>query len=357
MKIILAFMLPLGLCLVSSCGSAVEPGEKNVVQAEAPANVFYVRTVPVVRNRLNEAIYVTGVIQSDTEAKPSFKTGGVIAQTYVKEGDAVRKGQLLGKLNMTEIEAQAMQARYALDKALRDQQRLQNLYADSIATLEQLQNATTGAELARKALQIAEFNVAYSEIRSPIAGKVITQLMHEGEITGPGMPVYYIMGVKSSDWKIVAGLTDKNWGRLSVGNKAIITLDAYPGWELEGTVKRLSDVANPLSGTFDVEIALPTKDRRMAAGLLGHVQLMPATVAEFQVIPIEALVSSNGTTGVVYVPRNGVAEKRRVKIQLFEGEQVAIGSGLEDVTEVITSGSGFLEEGDSIVIESENPKK
>ncbi len=113
---------------------------------------------------LDDVIHVTGVVQSDTEAKPSFKTGGVIARTYVEEGDYVSKGQLLAQLNMTEIDAQATQAKFAVEKAMRDQQRVENLYRDSIATLEQFQNAGTAVEMAKKSLQIAEFNVAYSQM-------------------------------------------------------------------------------------------------------------------------------------------------------------------------------------------------
>ena len=69
-----------------ACGDS-ESKEVAVTPAEKPLNVFYVRTSPVATSGLNDVIHVTGVIQSDTEAKPSFKTGGVIARTYVKEGD------------------------------------------------------------------------------------------------------------------------------------------------------------------------------------------------------------------------------------------------------------------------------
>jgi RND family efflux transporter MFP subunit len=295
---------------------------------------------------------VTGVIQSDTEARPSFKTGGVIGKTYVKEGDRVRKGQLLARLIMTEIEAQATQAKFAVEKAERDLTRAQNLYNDSIATLEQLQNATTAVDMAKKTLQIAQFNVAYSEVRSPIDGKVVQQLQREGEIVGPGMPIYYIIGDRQSDWKLVAGLTDRNWGRTRVGNPATIKLDAYPDLTLEGKVKRLSDVANPLSGTFDAEISIPSKDKRIAAGMLAHVEITPAAGNPFPVIPIEALVSSNGESGKVFVPVNGKAEKRTVRIHQFDGEYVSISAGLEGVTQVITAGSEFLEDGDMIIIEN-----
>jgi RND family efflux transporter MFP subunit len=294
-------------------------------------------------------IHVTGVIQSDAEAKPSFKTGGVISRMYVKEGDHVKKGQLLAKLNLTEIEAQATQTKIGVDKSIRDLQRVENLYRDSIATLEQFQNASSAVDLAKKSLQIAEFNVSYSEVRSPIDGKVISKIANEGEITGPGLPVYYILGVNPSDWKIVAGLTDKNWARTKAGDVVKIKLDAYPGWEADGKVKRLSDVANPLSGTFDAEISIATKNKRLAAGMIAHIEIMTSRQSAYPVIPIEALVSSNGRTGVVFLAIDGKAVKRTVIIRQFRGEEVVIESGLENVESVITAGSEYLEDGDGIV--------
>lgn len=343
-------MLPFILLMIA-CGAAEDKNTPEPVATTKPLNVFYIRTAQVKQSNVNDVIHVTGVVQSDAEAKPSFKTGGVIARMYVKEGDMVRKGQLLAQLNLTEIEAQATQAQYALDKAERDLRRVDNLYRDSIATLEQWQNATTAVDVAKKTLQIAQFNVAYSQVHAPIDGKVIKQLMEEGEITGPGIPVYYIMGVRQADWKLVAGLTDKNWGKIKTGDKAKVTLDAYPEWIIETQVKRLSDVANPLSGTLDVELNIPTADKRIAAGMLAHVEIIPTTKSEYTIIPVEALVSSNGRTGVVYIPKDNKAEKRIVRIQEFHGEEVAILSGLEGVTEVITAGSGFLEDGDAIAIE------
>jgi RND family efflux transporter MFP subunit len=174
--------------------------------------------------------------------------------------------------------------------------------------------------------------------------------MEEGEITGPGTPVFYIMGVSQSDWIVMAGLTDKDWGKVRKGQKATITLDAYPGLLIDSKVIRLSDVTNPRSGTLDVELSIPVKDKRLAAGMLVDIKIHPDITNEYTTIPIEALVSSDGTSGVVYIPSNGKAEKRKVIIQDFRGEQVAIKSGLEGVSEVITAGSGFLLDGDNIIV-------
>ncbi|MBK7633850.1 MAG: biotin/lipoyl-binding protein [Saprospiraceae bacterium] len=148
---------------------------------------------------------------SEAEARPSFKTGGVIKKTYVKEGDIVSKGQLLATLEMQEINAQVQQAEEGLQKVLRDKNRVGNLYKDSVATLEQYQNVTSAYEVAKRTSEIAQFNRLYSEVRAPISGKIIKQIMYSGEITGPGNPIYAILGVGKSDWVIQAGLTDRDW--------------------------------------------------------------------------------------------------------------------------------------------------
>lgn len=347
-KYMIAALLLSGLVIYACKRTSESAPDTN---ARPVTNAYFVRTADIAVNGLTDPIHLTGIIESDAEARPSFKTGGVIAQTYVKEGDVVRKGQLLAKLNLTEIEAQATQAQFALDKAMRDHQRIENLYRDSIATLEQLQNAATGVDMAKKSLQIAKYNVSTSEARSPIAGKVVKQLMHEGEVTAPGNPIYYIIGTQSSDWKITAGLTDKDYARVKKGTSVRISLDAYPELSIDGKVHRLSDVANPSSGTFDIDILFPSKDKRIAAGMIATLEITPASSGEYPVIPIEALVSSNGKSGVVYIPRDTIAEKRTIRIRQFHGETVAVQSGLEGVTSVITAGSSFLEDGDRIIIE------
>lgn len=344
------YSFPLSLLLLATITSCAKKETTPATNNQHSLLTYAVRVAPVSTEKLQDVVHVTALVHSDAEAKPSFKTGGVISRTLVKEGDLVQKGQLLATLNLTEIEAQAKQASLGVEKAQRDLQRVENLYKDSIATLEQLQNATTALELAKRTNQIAEFNIDYSQVRSPIRGKVISQLLHEGEIAAPGYPVFALLGVNPSDWKLVAGLTDKNWGRIREGNKATITFDAYPGWKIEGKVIRLSDVANPQSGTFDVEISIPGKDKRLAAGLLAHVEIYPSSEATFPTIPVEALVSSSGRTGIVFIPDGDKAVKKSVQIYDFKGEVIAIESGLEDVKNVITSGSNFLEDGDPIRI-------
>ncbi|MBK6622543.1 MAG: efflux RND transporter periplasmic adaptor subunit [Saprospirales bacterium] len=247
------YLLLLILLIAVACSDKPEESADTPVGTSA---AIFVKTAAVERTQVSPPILASGMVATSSEARVSFKTGGVIKRTFVEEGAVVAKGQLLAAIALTEIDAQVRQTKEGLAKAKRDLERAQNLHADSIATYEQVQNAGTAVDLATQNVQIAEFNRQFSEIRAPFHGKVVRQLLFEGEVTGPGMPVYYLMGAGSQDWILQVGLSDRDWARLQLGDLAKVTLDAYPGDTLPATVSQLAVVANPQSGTFDAELRL-----------------------------------------------------------------------------------------------------
>ncbi|MEZ4910083.1 MAG: efflux RND transporter periplasmic adaptor subunit [Saprospiraceae bacterium] len=326
-------------------------GCKSKKEVENPNNnpaLTVVKIHPI--DSVNEAniIQVLGLVMSDAEARPSFKTGGIIRKTYFKEGDYVSKGQLLATLEMDEIEAQVHQAEEGLAKALRDKNRVTSLYQDSVATLEQLQNVNTAFEMAKRTAEIANFNKKYSVVRSPISGKIVKQIMFSGEVTGPGNPIFAIIGVGKSDWKINAGLTDRDWARVQQNDKVKISLDAYPGQIFEGLVTEKTSVGGNASGTFDVQITFTSQPKNLAAGLVTNLNISTSNHERQIVIPIEALIKSNGRDADVFTAVNGKAKLLHIKIAKLLGDKVAVASGLEGASNVVTIGAIYLEDGDSI---------
>ena len=157
----------------------------------------------------------------------------------MEEGDKVRKGQLLATLNLTEINLQVAQYKEGLQKAKRDFQRAENLYKDSIATLEQKQNAETALVMAKQNLDIAKYNQNFSAIYSTVDGVVVRKMQNEGEIVSVGTPLFFINATGDRDWVLKIGVADKDWVRVEEGNPAEIQLDAYPEVTFEGIVKTL----------------------------------------------------------------------------------------------------------------------
>ena len=345
MKYYLSFSL---LLILFACGK--EKQESNAGQASLNGKAITVRVAPVQKENIDLSISAIGQVTSENDAKPAFKTGGVIARMYAEEGSFVKKGQLLATLNLTEIDAQVQQATVAVDKAVRDLQRAENLYADSVATLENVQDARTGLRVAEENLRMANFNKSYSEIKSPIAGKVIQKLVNTGEIVGPGMPAYYILGNAKGDWIIKSGLSDRDWARVNKGDRATISFDAFPGKSFAAKVTQLADTGNAGSGTFDVELALLESPSRMAAGLLASIDIYPKAVEGQTVIPLDALVETNRFDAKVFTIKEKTASEVSVKIAFLHQDKAVISAGLEGIENVVTDGAPYLYEGAQVEV-------
>ena len=186
-KIILLSIVLTAVLLASCAGSDDETPLKD-------NDIIPVKVTDLVKEDVQKTIVSAGRFTTDDEAYLSFKTGGIIEKIFVKEGDAVKKGELLATLNLGEINAMVAQAKAGYEKAKRDYNRVSNLYRDSVATLEQLQNAKTGMEVAEKQLSIAEFNSNYSEIRALSDGYVLKKFANEGQMVASGSPVIQTNG-------------------------------------------------------------------------------------------------------------------------------------------------------------------
>ena len=101
----------------------------------------------------------------------------------------------MATLKSAEIAAQVQQVELAVEKAQRDYQRADNLYKDSVATLEQLQNAKTGVDIAKQNLQQVAFNQQYSRIYAPADGFIVKKTANEGELASSGSPVLFMNAV------------------------------------------------------------------------------------------------------------------------------------------------------------------
>jgi multidrug efflux system membrane fusion protein len=354
MKIVSILLSLLIVVLMWACGSKAETTATTPDSAsESTEGIVPVKLTPVTSVVRAEPVVASGLVSSAEEARLSFKVGGIINRLFVEEGQTVRKGQLLATLDLTEIDAQVSQAQLASEKAERDLNRVQRLYADTAATLEQLQNATTGQNASKQALTIAQFNRSYAQIRASVDGTVTRKVANAGEYIAPGASVYLISGNRRSDWVVRVGVSDKDWARLRPGNRATVRLDAYPDRTFTGTISKLAQAADPVNKLYEVEVKItPGGTAKLAPGLFASVTLVPERSRSYAVVPVEAIVEGNGKDGFVYVAsidRKGV-KKVPVQIGYLDGDKVLLTNGLSGIGEVVTAGSAFLTEESRVII-------
>lgn len=340
MKIIYQ-LLPLSLLVLASCGQ-----KENKTANTTIDETIAVSTSPVILTDHVATVQYSGLMASATESRPSFKIGGIIARIFVKEGDKVVKGQLLASLDLTEINAQIEQAGKGIDKIKRDQVRVKHLYSDTAATLEQVQNIQTQLDVANENMRIAQFNKQYAQIRAAENGTVIRKLMNEGELAGPGSPLFLITGNTSNDWVVRFGASDKDWAALKMGDVATVYIDAYPDKTFKGVISKMAAAADPYSNTYEVEVKVLPGNDRFAAGLFSKIQLQPAKKQRVAVIPVEAITEGDGKHAFVYTLNSDgkTVKKHTVQVAFIENDKVGIAAGLEGVQEVITAGVSYLTE-------------
>jgi RND family efflux transporter MFP subunit len=326
------------LALLVSCKPA------PVKEATTPEAVK-VTVVPVEQREISIPVRASGYIATSEEIRLSFKTGGIVARTYVKEGDPVKQGELLAVLNLSEINAQVNQAENGFNKAQRDYGRAKNLHADSVATLEQLQNAETALNVSKSVLEMAKFNLAHSRITAPKAGVILRQLVRESELVAPGYPVY-ALGISGKNWVIRTALSDRDVVKVNRGDSAAVLIDAWPGEPFRAVVSQMDEASNPMTGTYEVELKLDKTDKRLASGFIANVEIMPAQKISCRLVPMAAVVEADGQTGYVYeITPAGTARKVKVTIATLYGTEAAVSSGLDNVKQVVTGGVAYLSDG------------
>ena len=329
------------ITVLASCNEK-KPAETD----HSTAEIIHVKLLPIKGDTNINVVNISGSLSTEQVANLSFKIGGIIESITVKEGDRVKKGQLLATLKSAEISAQVQQAQLAHNKAKRDYDRARNLYADSVATLEQMQNAKTGLDIAQQGLQQVLFNQQYSKIYAPADGFIAQKRLNTGELASSGVPVIAMnVSSSSSKWILKAGVSDADWAAINVGNKAQVIVDAFPSKHFNAVVTKKSLAADPVSGSFMVELQVDFKGEQPAVGMFGTASVNPSKPSVGFSIPYDALLEANGKKGFVFVSDDRKTVKKvEVTIAAINNNTVLIISGLEGHAYIVTSGSPYLNE-------------
>lgn len=333
------------LCLLAACG---RPDHEATPTPNGPEVV--VRTEAVKDTVLSRPIRATGTLSSKEEVPLSFKIGGVVARLEVEEGARVPAGRRLASLERPEIDAAVAKALAAAEKADRDLARARALHADSVVTLEVLQNAETGARVAASDLEIARFNLRHAEITAPSDGVILRRLAEPGQLVAPGTPILYF-GATGKGTVVRAGLVDREVVRVALDDPAEIGFDAFPDRQWTGRVTRKGSAATPGVGTYEVEIRLdrPITDdagtSELASGLVAEVTIHPRRTERVAQIPTVALIEGNGDRATVWSLGPDLAPRRHaIRIVGLEDDRVFVGSGLEGIERIVTDGAAYLTE-------------
>lgn len=337
-----------------SCKKDYAQDESGASNSQKPVEITQVaqltETVPVI---------ATGRVASKEEVVLSFKTGGILRRLEVEEGQEVKQGQRLARLDLQEVEAQLAAARYNYEKSVRDAERAGNLYRDTVGTLENYQNAQTQRDLAQAQLNIAEFNRRYSVINAPISGAVLQRFVEEGELVSPGTAIYKIGSTGSTRAKIVRfGLSDRDLLKLQLGDTGTVSFSALPRGAAQSypvQVTEISETTNPQTGLFEVEVAFTQNPTGIKNGMVGNVSLIPSQNDEGLKIPLNALVEGSGRQAMIYytLDQQQVRQQKVSVLDIGKDYFLIDQNSLPAQAAVVVKGAPYLRDNDMITLANE----
>jgi RND family efflux transporter MFP subunit len=294
----------------------------------------------------------TGTFTSEEERVMSFKQGGILVQMRAEAGDRFRKGELLAQLEQVDMQVLLNQAELVLEKAIRDDSRAQQLYADSVATLEQVQNAATAKNLAQQDVDRVRSNLQWTQLVAPYDGYVLQSNMRAGQVVGPGTPVVIISNAKPDHWMVKVGVSERVWSQIQMGDQVEVRTDASNNQPVQGVVAKKAEAVDPTTGQMTLFVRLTSPPMGpIAVGMLARVRLQKSKKEQGWYIPYAALLDGQQGTAYVFVTEDQKTV-RKIPVQLgaMHDDEVFVTSGLENVRYVITSGGPYLNEKSNITV-------
>lgn len=291
-------------------------------------------------------VQTQGSVDAEDNIQVSSKTAGVVTAVYVKEGDAVSKGQVLAQIDNSVIQRniEAMKAQLELANTVYERQK--NLWDQKIGTeVQYLREKSTKENLERQLASLQEQN-SQSRITAPFSGTVDEVTAKVGENIAPGMPAARV--VNTSNLKLKASVSEAYVTNIKKGNKVTVSIQEL-GKDITATVSFVGKTIDPLSRTFPVEVKLPS-DANLRPNMTGIVRVIFQTVPDAIVVPVNVVQTINNEKVVFVYEASGKETVARKKVVKVDGvyDNFAQVQGLKAGEKIISFGYQGLNDGQVI---------
>jgi membrane fusion protein, multidrug efflux system len=336
--------------VLAGCRGEAAPEEAEVVR---PVKVATIATAPDGRT-----LTYSGVVRARVESNIGFRVGGKIVERAVNVGDHVKVGQLIARLDDTDLKLAENSARAAVASArtrrdvTRDNlERAKPLLAQQFVSQANYDIRRNDFDSAVSALDSAEAQLrqaanasGYATLTADKAGIVTAVTAEPGQVVSAGQAVVTV--AEAGETEIAIGVPEQDAGRLAVGQRAAVALWAGPRASTEGRIREIAGQADAASRTYAVRVAVASPPQAMRLGMTATVAIRIDGQGTAMLVPLTALTEVDGVPVVFVVDGEGKTVRRTpVTVAGTADEGVRVADGLKDGDMVVTAGVQFLRDG------------
>ena len=316
------------------------------------------RFVEVRRGTVESTVSSTGLLQAIRTVKVGTQVSGQVSDIHADFNDRVTRGQLIARIDPTLLEQEVRSAAASVerstaecDQARREQARIAGLYANGVVMEKedsdaryQLAVADASRKAAAIALERAERNLTYTEIRSPIDGVVIDRNVDVGQTVAASLaaPQLFLIAEDLSRLEILAAVDESDIGRIAQGQAAHFTVQAYPDRVFTGAVSqvRLQSTVKENVVNYSVVVTTANPDGALLPGMTATVDFVLERAADVLLVPNSALRFRPAAQ-----PAAAGAAPTRLWSLGADGRPgaIAVTTGLSDGQNTVVAGNGLRE--------------
>ncbi|MBZ0094912.1 MAG: efflux RND transporter periplasmic adaptor subunit [Sulfuricella sp.] len=294
-----------------------------------------------------DAVYATGTVEPVYWSKVAPLGTGRIAAILARDGDPVKKGTVLARLEDQDKSANVMQLAARRDFLKDELIRAQNLQRKGFFSTQALERAASDLKQAEAALAAANKPLADTLLTAPIDGVVLRQDGEAGETVLANQTLFWVGLAKPL--RVIAEVDEEDIARVHPGQRVLIKADAFPGVVLEGLVAEITPKGDPINKSYRVRVSLPD-DTPLKVGMTTETNILVREEAHALLVPAAAL-----SGGKLWVAENGRAKRLPVKTGTIGEKKAEILSGLKGDETVIANPPPELKEGERVNIGQPRP--
>lgn len=300
-----------------------------------------------------DSLVINGTFEAKKELSVIAESSGRITRLFVQEGQRIRKGQVLAKIDDSSIQAQLEMVKAQLEKSKNDVASYERLLKAGAISEQQYEDVKLGQKNIEANLAAVQQQLEYTTLVNPMTGVIQSLPVEEGSFVTPGTEIAIVLDITSL--KMVIQVPEQQIVKLRRGQKVAIRTDVYPEKTFQGTITLIAVQADA-ARKFNVEIELPLSSTYpLKPGMFGTVRIHTTNdPIQSILIPRKAIIGSIQNPEV-YVVSDGKAVKRQIAIGRLMADQVEVTQGLTESDEVILTGQINLSNGSPVKVMSDNP--
>jgi membrane fusion protein (multidrug efflux system) len=348
MRAYIRFLLPVLLVAFtfSQTGCSSDAQSKNPDEPEEePA--LPIEATAVTTGSIAAFFTGTASLEAEEEALVVAKASGVATEVFVEEGQYVKKGDPLAKLDDDRPKLELERANVMLAKQQSAYDRIEGLHQKQLISSEEYERVKSDYETQKAARDLMQLELAHTVVRAPISGIISERLIKQGNMVTTNAATFRITDF--DPLLAILHVPERELNLLRRGQKAELRLDALPGQLFTGTIKRISPIVDPSTGTFKVTVEVRDRSQKLKPGMFGRVQIVYDTHANVLVVPKEAVLSEDDQS-TVFVVRDSLAFRQAVETGYTDERHIEIISGVTEGDLIITTGQSSLRDSSKVEV-------